>query len=277
MKKKILLTGGSGFIGYEFLKKLILLKNYDIFCIVNKRKINLKNIKCFKVNLLNLVKLKKIINKINPDIVFHFAGYVNPAKNQIYKDKSKKLNFLATKNLCQNIKSDCHIIFSSTDKVYKNIKTTFRENNLVSSKFEYAKNKIKSEKLIIKKFKKHHIFRIPIIHGKGNLKSSSIIDKSILKIKNYQKNYLYKNLYRSFLYQDDFNKCLIKCLKNTQYGVYNVGTKKMSYFNRAKQILKKMNINFKDNLKADFNLSFKNPEIVLNSEKAKKVFKQKFH
>ena len=276
MKRKILFTGASGFIGFELLKKLINLKTYKVYCLINKKKINLKNIKCFNVNLLNHEKLKKIVKKVNPDILIHFAAFVNPGENEKNKTKSKKINFTATKNLSEIINNNCHVIFLSTDKVYKNLKSTFKEGDLAQSDGEYAKNKIKSEKLIEKKFIKHHIFRLPIVHNKGDLRSNSFIDKMILKIKMNEKVIVAKNVYRSFIYINDLVKCVIKSLNNKNYGIYNLGTKKISYFLRLKQVSSRIKLPINKNLNGEKNFRIKPSVLVLNSNKAKKVFGQNF-
>ena len=277
MKKKILFTGASGFIGFELLEKLINLKTYEIYCILNKKKINHKKIKCFNANLLNYAKLKKIVKKVNPDILIHFAAFVNPGENEKNKIKSKKINYDTTKNLSQIINNNCHVIFLSTDKVYKNLKTTFKEIDLVQSKGEYAKNKIKSEKLIEKKFIKHHIFRLPIVHKNGDVRSNSFIDKMILKIKMNKKINVAKNIYRSFIYVNDLTKCIIKCLNNKNYGIYNLGTKKISYFSRIKQVSSKIKLRINKNLSGEKNFNIRPQVLVLNSNKAKKIFKMSFH
>ena len=278
MRKKILITGGSGFLGYEVLKKLSKNRNYQVFSIINKKKINkIENLNCYQVNLLNKSKLKKVVDIINPDIVLHFAGFVNPGENQKYKKKSKKINFLITKNLCDNLNKSCHIIFISTDKVYSKSNKSLKEKDLTYPSLEYAKNKIKSEKYIIKNFIKYHIFRVPIIHDKGNLRSNSIIDKMIIKIKQKKITYVLSNLYRSFLYLEDFNSCIIKSLTNKKFGIYNLGTKKMSYFERVRQISKKIKISHSKYLKIEENFLIKDSSIVLNSDKAKKILRQKFY
>lgn len=276
MKKKILFTGASGFIGLELLKKLVNLKAYKIYCTINQKKINQKKITCLNVDLLNHTKLRKIVKKINPDILIHFAAFVNPGENEKNKIKSKKINYHVTKNLSKIINNDCHVIFLSTDKVYKNSKSIFKENDIAQSYAEYARNKIKSEKLIEKIFLKHHIFRLPIVHKDGDSRSNSFIDKMILKIKMNEKVIVAKNIYRSFIYINDLVKCIIKSLNDKNYGIYNLGTKKISYFSRLKQVASKIKLPINKNLVGEKNLNIKPKVLVLNSNKAKKIFKIMF-
>jgi len=74
MRKKILITGGSGYIGSVLAVNLV--KNYSIYLLDKsdknffvKKKIN--HIKC---NLLNYSKTRTIIEKLKPEIIIHLAA-----------------------------------------------------------------------------------------------------------------------------------------------------------------------------------------------------------
>jgi nucleoside-diphosphate-sugar epimerase len=74
MKKKILITGGSGYIGSVLAVNLV--KNYSIYVLDKSDKnffVN-KKINHIKCNLLNYDKTKKIIEKVKPEIIIHLAA-----------------------------------------------------------------------------------------------------------------------------------------------------------------------------------------------------------
>ena len=74
-KTKILITGAGGYIGsclHAYLRE-----KFTIYAL-DKNNLNpwikVKENKFFKCNLLNIRKLKKIVDKIKPDIVIHLAA-----------------------------------------------------------------------------------------------------------------------------------------------------------------------------------------------------------
>src|SRR3989344_4957479 len=83
-KKKILVTGGAGFIGSTFLNKFVLLHpdyffiNIDILTYAGKKE-NIKvgkekNYAFEKVDIRNLTELELVFKKHSPTDVIHFAA-----------------------------------------------------------------------------------------------------------------------------------------------------------------------------------------------------------
>ena len=149
---KILITGGSGYIGSCLASYL---SAYFSVITLDKDKKSIfikKNIKHIKVNINHKSKLSKIINKIRPQFVIHLAAQstidmINKKKNLYYKN-----NYIATKNLLDVIEKYKipNLIFASTAAVYKEKKTKISENSKIYSKNIYGKTKIQCENLIKK-------------------------------------------------------------------------------------------------------------------------------
>lgn len=75
MKKRVLVTGGTGFVGKAVINELL---NYDIDIIVATRKnIEEKRIKSYIINLENTNEIPKMFENIKPDYLLHLAWNVN--------------------------------------------------------------------------------------------------------------------------------------------------------------------------------------------------------
>lgn len=267
-REKILVTGSSGFIGSNLIKKI---KKLDPICLINKNKVGIKNVKKINLNLNDKKKIKEIFKKINADIIFHFAALTNPRRNEKNKIYSRKLNYNFNKSLVNLIqKRKTHLIFLSTDKVYNGkIKNPDEKINTTPTGI-YARFKRQSELLFIKNIKKIHILRLPIVHGFG-ISSNSFIDFAIKKIKNKKKVYLANNVFRCFVDIDQLVFFLKQLIKDKNYGIYNVGSNCMSYFDRVKQLCIAKNLDYEKYLFSE-KITAKPYRQELNTKKLKSVF-----
>ena len=91
---KILITGGTGFVGRNIIKNFQR-KKYKIFLIQRKKKYNKKIDNSINCDLKNRSKLIHIMNTIKPNIVIHLAWYGIPNFNKANCEK----NFKISKNL----------------------------------------------------------------------------------------------------------------------------------------------------------------------------------
>ena len=109
--KRILVTGGFGFIGSHLVKRL-LTEGAEVFIIgrhgTQTWRLNeeLKNISIYEVDITDSTKVEICIKDICPEIVFHLAAYgVNSAQHEYIK--AANINILGTINLLNSLKDNC--------------------------------------------------------------------------------------------------------------------------------------------------------------------------
>ena len=159
MTKKILITGGAGYVGLELIENL-LNKNFQVICydiflyknISTIKKINNKNFKYIKSDIRDLKALKKILPKI--DTVIHLAAIVGDLPCEVAPELSYEINFSATiklANLCKKYKVE-KFIFASTCSNYGIINPNIpaKEDSKLNPVSLYAETKIDSEILLKK-------------------------------------------------------------------------------------------------------------------------------
>lgn len=123
--KKIIITGGAGFIGSN-LVDILSKKNLKITVLDNlttgfKKHLNInKNIKFFKCNLLEKEKLKRIFK--GHDFVFHFAANADIKDGLKHPKKDLEQNAIVTFNVLEAMRFNKikKIAFTSTAPVYGN-------------------------------------------------------------------------------------------------------------------------------------------------------------
>ena len=130
-KKKIFITGNTGFVG-SYLSMTLSLINSNLLCFSLKKKNNnylsnlqtyKKKIKTINDDLKNISRYKKTIKKFSPEIVIHLAS--QPIVKTSYKNTigTYNTNILGTVNLLEvlkDINSVKQILIFTSDKVYKN-------------------------------------------------------------------------------------------------------------------------------------------------------------
>tara|TARA_B100000886_G_scaffold332399_1_gene285081 strand:- start:1686 stop:2660 length:975 start_codon:yes stop_codon:yes gene_type:complete len=244
MKKNILVTGGLGFIGSNFISKIIKM-NYNIVNVDCKSyasvdpdilKFNsFDNYKFYEININNYDDINNIIKKYSFEKIIHFAAESHVDNSIEDSLIFAKTNILGTinilesyKNLESNKKLFLHV---STDEVFGSIKTDrFNEISSYKPNSPYAASKASSDHFVRAYFETHNL---PVIitnctnnYGKYQHKEKFIptIIKSLisnLKIPVYGNG---KNI-REWINVDDHVDALIFLINNGNIGeTYCIGS-----------------------------------------------------
>lgn len=131
---KILLTGGTGFIGSHTCVEL-LNKGYEVIIVDNlsNSKVNIvkkiemitsRKVKFYEVDLRDREKLEYVFEQEKIDVVMHFAGFKSVGESVIDPLKYFDNNLVSTICLLEVMKKFCvnRLIFSSSATVYGNAK-----------------------------------------------------------------------------------------------------------------------------------------------------------
>ena len=301
--KKILITGGAGFIGFHLAKKLS--KNNRVILWDNlsrgrldadfKELLKNKNIIFKKIDLKNKINVK--MSKI--DYLFHLAGSVGVRNIETasYESFLNNVNSLKSLiNFCFKQNNKLKFILFSTSEVYSNlikqkkVRFPISENNniIIEDKIierdSYFLSKIFNEKLIQLSKIRYLILRPHNIYG-PRMGFSHVIPELISKFNLEKKGKKkYTGIYspshtRAFCFIDDAIKQIVSLAanRNVNNEVFNIGNMKeeIKIFNLAKKI--KKIIHKKSKLKKLFVTKGSPPRRVPCMRKTlKKISKMKF-
>ena len=178
MKKKIIITGGLGYIGTELCKlysgvswnnKIIVIDNRFISERVNQ--LRNWNIQFVQGDILD----KKLIEEHckDADVVHHLAGItdVPRTKSDSSESQDSKIKIVAedgTQNILNSIGNKCKIIFPSTHVVYegvKEIQKEISEEEELKPILSYSNSKALNEKQLKKSGKNYIILRLGSVYG----------------------------------------------------------------------------------------------------------------
>ena len=201
MIKNILITGGAGYIGSHISE--ILVKNKKKIFIVDNlstgyRTLINKKAKFFKVNILEVKTVKKIIQENKIDSVIHLAANLIISEGEKYPKKYYRNNVLGTQNLLKACINSTikNFIFSSTAAIYRDGQFKVSENSIIKPKSVYGKTKVKCEKIIQSFCEKNNInygiLRYFNIAGSSPSGKIGLINKSDHLFKNFSREIMKK-------------------------------------------------------------------------------------
>ena len=244
--KKILITGGLGFLGTNFIEYLIRKRNYLIlnldkydYCSNSYFKNNkIKNYKFIKIDLSStkISKIKKIINTFKPEYIVNFA-----ANSHVDRSISDPLNFVksnysATLNILVSLidaNKKIKLFHIGTDEIYgdikKNQKKVFKENSPLDPSSPYSASKAACN-LLVKSFSKTYGLNYIILNPSNNFGpfqfKDKLIPKTIIDIIKGRNVTIYKDgkNIRQWMYVEDTCKVIELALKHAKVNSsYNLG------------------------------------------------------
>ena len=178
MKKKIIITGGLGYIGTELCKlysgvswhhEIIVIDNRFISERVNQ--IRNWNMEFIQGDILEKDLVQKYCE--NADVVHHLAGVTDVPRTQSEASKAQDEKIIevgerGTQNILDSISDKCKIIFPSTHVVYEGInevKTNIMEDEQLKPVLSYSSSKAINENQLKKSGKNYVILRLGSVYG----------------------------------------------------------------------------------------------------------------
>ena len=178
MKKKIIITGGLGYIGTELCKLYSGLSWHHEILVIDNRFISerVNQLRNWNMNFLQGDILdKEMVNKNfkDADVVHHLAGITNVPRTQSesvasHDDKILSVAKDGTKNILDAINDNCKIIFPSTHVVYEGIgdvSKDIKEEEKTKPVLSYSQSKAINEKQIKESKKNYVILRLGSVYG----------------------------------------------------------------------------------------------------------------
>ena len=283
--KKILITGGGGYIGSMLSTELVNL-GYEV-TVIDQLKYDKgsldhlyfnKNFTLVNNDVRSLKVLKKYINK--NEFIIPLAALVGAPLCKKYKKEAISVNFEAIKNILKNLNNKNKLIYLTTNSGYgigeKN--KYCDENSPLKPISLYGQTKCDAE-AEVKKYKNTISFRLATVFGASYRMRSDLLVNNFVQ-RAVDKNFIdvYEpNFRRNFIHIKDVTRGIIFSVRNfnkLKSNIYNLGLSsanitKIDLAKKIKKQIKTLKVKIIKN-KSDPD---KRDYLVSNKKIEKKVFK----
>ena len=257
--KRIILCGGSGYIGTKLTQVLIDKTDYELVIIdrldfklnpeFKEKYYDLDRITFHQKDIRDLEFMRNILQP--DDYVVNLAALVGEPLCKIKPEEAVEVNFEAAKNLAElckekNIKK---FIQLSTCSNYGQAKEMVDEDGELFPTSLYAETKVNLEKYLIKNISNATILRCATAYGlsvgrmRFDLLVSDFIKEAWLE---KQINVFMPEVHRPIVHVSDISDAILLCIEygGTLSRVYNVGSSIQNYTKRqiAEKVANRLNV-----------------------------------
>ncbi len=221
---KILITGGSGFLGRNISS--ILKSRYQVFSAFHSNPQNIAGCKTVKVDLRCEQEVESLIERIEPDIIIHAAAVSSPDICEKEKQAAWDINTGGSMNILRAAKKagNPRIVYISTDMVFNGAKGFYTEKEIPVASNYYAMTKLESENILLDKYENTLVLRISLQYGWAPEGSTSFTDWLYSNLKNATPSPLFTDQFRTPLYVKDTAIAIEEAgIKSSAKGLYHLG------------------------------------------------------
>jgi len=216
MKKRVLVTGASGFLGKNLVNKLS--GEFDVFgTYYSSKRQGLHHL-----DITDEKSVEDVFAEIKPDVVIHAAALPNVNHCEMNKPLAKRINLDGTRNIiraCRQYKAK--LIFISTDYIFDGKDGPYAEDGNANPLNYYGKLKLLAEEEIKRELKDYLVVRTTNIYG-YDLESKNFVMSVLEKLRSGGQVLVAIDQYGNPTYAADFGKAVKELIMKNKSGIYNV-------------------------------------------------------
>lgn len=219
--KKLLVTGASGFLGWNLCRAAA--PHWQLFGTTFTHQVAVPGVTCFNVDLTHYDATKSLLDRIAPDGVIHTAAAKDPNFCQENRAVSQQINVEAPTNLA-GLCADRNIpfVFTSTDMVFDGSAAPYLETAPVSPINFYGEQKVSAESNILERYPAAAVCRMPLMFGRPGPVSGSFLQPLVQNLKSGQTVNLFTDEFRTPLGGESASHGLLLAL-NSARGILHLG------------------------------------------------------
>ncbi|MCP4440133.1 MAG: NAD(P)-dependent oxidoreductase [Aureispira sp.] len=195
-KKKLFITGASGFLGWNLC--MLLAEHYQIVGTYFRNQFDHDQLEWERINLLETKQLKELVQKVKPDLIVHLAAISNTSFCEQHPALSHHINVYTTVTLAESAKElEIPILYTSTDLVFNGNNPPYDEFNFPYPLMMYGEQKLAAEDALLDSYDRVLVCRLPLMFGWAADYHSNFFIDWYQKLKNGEPIHAFIDEYRT--------------------------------------------------------------------------------
>lgn len=243
---KVLVTGVTGQLGFDVMRKLIVAghdaigtsRSSEFESLIDDKSVSIA--KYISLDITNIDKVKSTINDLKPDAIIHCAAWTAVDDAEENEEMAFKINKQGTDNLALASKEvNAKFVYISTDYVFegKGNEPFQPDNDEYAPASIYGASKLAGEEAVKSILEKYFIIRISWVFG---INGSNFV-KTMLRVgRSHDRVTVVNDQIGSPTYTLDLADLLTKMIESEEYGIYHARNEGgyISWFDFTKEIYK---------------------------------------
>ena len=224
MKKKLLVTGASGFLGWNLCQQAQ--ANWEVYGTYFSHEVKIPGVTLYQTDLKDFAALKGLFKEINPDAVIHTAAASKPNFCQTNPNESFAINVTAAVNiarLCGERNIPC--AFTSTDLVFDGKNPFYTESDPVCPINYYGEHKAIAEQKMAEIYPAIAICRMPLMFGAPSPMSLGFLQGMISNLQAGKEINLFTDEFRTPTSATAASQGLLLAVAKQVQGILHLGGK----------------------------------------------------
>lgn len=222
MRKRLLVTGGTGFLGGHLLLQSV--GEWDVFASVRSQHPAVPCVRWLKMDLADEGDISSGFATAKPDAVIHAAAMSNVDQCETEREKALAVNAKSSAvlaRLCEN--TGARMVFVSSDMVFDGLKGDYSENDPVGPVNYYGETKRMAEESVLHGCSRAVCGRSALIYGAPAIGGTSFSYQMLKRLEAGKEVGLFNDQFRSPISVQSLASALLELASSSYTGIMHLG------------------------------------------------------